>query len=132
MQKILIISFIILVVIIGGIITMQYIKNNDIKNKCEVFTGGSFNIFFNTNNNQEINNMTVCIGCAPETYKDLPIPSSEGYSFEGWYYDEDLTKKVEVTNSMEITPIVKKNKKGCMIGHEDINLYAKWNKIEKK
>ena len=99
--------------------------------KCIPFTGGSFTLIFNTDSDNKIDNMSVCIACSPDSYKDLPTSSKEGYTFEGWYYDKELTKKVESKNTKDIRPIPKKDK-DCIVGYEDINLYAKYNKIEQR
>ena len=106
-------------------------KENKEKKHCTPITGGSFNLIFNTNSDKTIENMTICIACAPDTYKDLPQAEKEEYIFEGWYYDKELTKKVEVTNTKDIQPIPIEDEK-CTTGYEDINLYANYTKIEKK
>ena len=43
-------------------------------------------------------------------YEDLPVPEKEGYSFAGWYYDSELTNKVE----------------GDVTVTEDMKLYSHW------
>ncbi len=48
------------------------------------------------------------------TVEELKIPYKDGYSFDGWYTDKELTKKV--TEDMKVT--------------KDITLYAKWKKTE--
>ena len=106
-------------------------KENKEKKHCTPITGGSFNLIFNTNSDKTMENMTICIACAPDTYKDLPQAEKEEYIFEGWYYDKELTKKVEVTNTKDIQPIPIKDG-DCTTGYEDINLYANYTKIEKK
>lgn len=45
------------------------------------------------------------------SYTDLPIPEKEGYKFDGWYLDEEMTQKVE--GDIEIT--------------DDTTLYAKFS-----
>lgn len=102
------------------------------KEKCISFTGGAFNIFFNTNGGNEIENMHVGIAVSPDSYQDLPTPVKEGYKFEGWYYDKEFTNKVEVKNSKDIKPIPEYNKNNCMIGYKDIELYANWTEEQLK
>ena len=61
---------------------------------CISITGGNYDIIFNTDSDQKLENMSICIACAPDTYKDLPIPEKEGYEFEGWYLDKELIRQV--------------------------------------
>ena len=96
---------------------------------CISITGGNYDIIFNTDSDQKLENMSICIACAPDTYKDLPIPEKEEYEFEGWYLDKELTKKLEAINTKDISPIPKKDQE-CVTGYEDITLYAKYNKLE--
>lgn len=96
------------------------------KKKCIPFTGGGFNLIFNTNGGEAINNMHVGIAINPDSYQDLPIPTRENYNFDGWYYDNELQTKVECTNSKDIKPVPEYDKNKCMIGYKDIELYAKW------
>lgn len=101
------------------------------KEKCTSITGGSFNLIFNTDSEQSIDNMSICIACAPTAYQDLPTPIKEGYEFIGWYYDSELTNKVETTNTIDIKPVPKKDEE-CIVGYEDITLYAKYIKNEEE
>ena len=101
------------------------------KEKCTSITGGSFNLIFNTDSEQSIDNMSVCVACAPATYHDLPTPIKAGYEFDGWYYDSELTNKVETTNTIDIKPVPKRDE-DCIVGYEDITLYAKYLKKEEK
>lgn len=64
-------------------------------------------ISFETNGGTEIEPIrTISLEVPPET-------SKEGYTFEGWYLDKDLTTKA----TFPLDP------------KEDITLYAKWNQI---
>ena len=56
----------------------------------------------------------------------LLTATKEGYTFEGWYYDEKLTNKVN-----DLTFVQQFDEKDCLIGYKDITVYAKWSKIEK-
>ena len=137
-----IIILIISLFIVGGVGLVTYNKTNNTehskketevkknKTKCIPFTGGSFNIIFNTDGGVEIPNMGVCIACSPDSYEDLPTPVKDGSTFDGWYYDSEFNKKVEITNSKDITPVPKYDKNKCVIGHKDINLYAKWSEVQ--
>jgi len=49
------------------------------------------------------------------TFGDLPTPTLEGYTFDGWYYDNQYSKKVKDTDSIDTI--------------ENLTLYAKWVKI---
>ena len=46
-------------------------------------------------------------------YEDLPIPTKRGYKFDGWYYNEKLTKKVD--DDVEVN-------------ETKVTIYAKWVK----
>ena len=109
----------------------KVIKEKDKKEDCSPITGGSFSLIFETDSNNKLDTMSICIACAPDTYKDIPKPSKDGYDFEGWYYDKEFKTKVEVTNTKDITPIPIKDK-DCITGYQDITLYAKWKKKEEK
>ena len=99
--------------------------------KCSPITGGAYTLIFNTDGGKEIESMHICIACAPNTYQNLPVAEKEGYNFEGWYYDKELTKKVEVTNTKDIKIVPIKEKK-CITGYKDITLYANYSIAEKK
>ncbi len=100
---------------------------------CYPITGGSFNIIFETNSDtSSIPSISVCIACSPDSYEDLPIiddyyKESSGWGFVGWYYDSELTKKVEGTSTLDIKPVP--NDPKCVTDYNDITLYAKWEKI---
>lgn len=102
------------------------IPKKEKKEKCIPFTGGSFNLIFNTNGGNEIANMHVGIAVSPDSYQELPIPEKEGFDFEGWYYDNELISKADVTSSKEIPPQPEYDNNKCMVGYKDIELFAKW------
>ena len=104
-------------------------KNNTKNNNCLPFSGGSFHVNFVVNGGEELPNMLVGIACSPDSYLDLPIPVRDGYNFDGWYYDNEFTKKIDFTNSIDFKPISKFDNKKCQIGFEDIEIYAKWEKV---
>lgn len=62
--------------------------------------------------------------------EDLLIPTKEGYIFDGWYSDASLQNKIgdAKTSSLNITQVFDTN--ACLIGYEDVTIYAKWNKID--
>lgn len=95
---------------------------------CNKLLGGSYNIIFDTNGGNEIENYSICISCTPETYEDLPIPEKEGNLFDGWYYDKSFKEKVEgeSTLNVKITTEKVKDENGCHEIYKDITLYAKW------
>lgn len=95
--------------------------------ECDNITGGSYNLVFKSTG-ETLSTMSVCIACAPNSYEDLLEPTKEGYVFEGWFYDESLENAVVASSSIDITPVAKKDKNDCVIGYEDITLYAKWAK----
>lgn len=67
----------------------------------------SYTISFEADNGTEINSIQV----NGNRDTDLPVPSKEGYSFEGWY-----TSKNPYTNKFTLETSV----------NSDITLYAKW------
>lgn len=73
----------------------------------------SFTIFFDTNGgNLSDTNMVVCGG---GTYGMLPVPTREGYRFDGWF--TDLTDGELITADTEVDLL------------NDITVYAHWTKI---
>lgn len=141
-KKLFIIGGILLTLLVIGLVLFLVFKDDDDlkkKNakksnyiKCNELTGGSYNILFETNGGSKIENMKVCIACAPDTYEDLPVAKKDGEVFAGWYFDKDFKKEVTATNSIDIDSVTKKDKNGCIVGYEDITLYAKWSKEEVK
>ena len=127
----IIILILFVIVVIIGVIFFVYkmIDNNTKNNNCIPFSGGSFHVNFVVNGGEELPNMLVGIACSPDSYLDLPIPVRDGYNFDGWYYDKDFTKKIDFTNSIDFKPISKFDNKKCQIGFEDIEIYAKWEKV---
>ena len=69
---------------------------------------GGFNISFDTRGGSEVATQRLRYG---EHVPEPPVPTKEGYVFLGWYADERLTKKVDVTN-MTVT--------------SSVTLYASW------
>ena len=127
-KKYIVICFLIIFVIVGGSISYFLLFRNFNNEKCISFSGGGFNIFFNTNGGDEVESIHVGIAVSPDSYQDLPIPVKDGFVFEGWYYDSKLTNKVNTISSRDISPIPKYDNNNCMIGYKDITLFAKWNK----
>ena len=98
----------------------------------EPINGGSFNLEFNANGGSEIEKMSVCIGCDP-TLTKLPIPTKEGYTFGGWYYDADFNDQVAVIYAVDVDHIEVIEENGCVVYKNiDRTLYAKWQKVYKE
>lgn len=125
-KKIIIFLIVLLIVILSFIAfwVIKKYKNNVIE--CQSISGGSFSLIFDTNEGNEIDSMPICIACGPDTYGDLPTPVKDNYVFSGWYYDKELTKGVKTMSTLDIEAEVLKDKNGCIIGYNDITLYAKW------
>lgn len=100
------------------------------KNMNEVVTGGRFSVFFDTNGGEKIEPISVCIGCAPDTYSDLEIPVKKGYEFDSWYYDSLFEDKVRTKSTMNIRSTLERDFFGKIIGYKDVTLYAKWEEVE--
>lgn len=60
----------------------------------------------------------------------LHVVYKDGYQFEGWYFDKELTEKLASLNSKDVDGKVKVNKdaKDCIEGYSDITLYPKFVK----
>ena len=101
-------------------------KTEKTKKECTPFVGGSFNLIFDTMGGEEIQSMNICIACSPDSYQDIPIPKKDGYKFLGWYKDKDYIFRIDFTNTKDFKSSPKYDKNKCMIGYEDITIYAKW------
>lgn len=139
MKKSFIIILVTVILIYGIIHILNYYNNKEntkkdvkkelkdkMKKTCTPFVGGSFNLIFNTNGGEEIESMSICIACSPDSYKDIPIPVKEGYKFLGWFTDKEFTNPIHFTNTREFKSVPKYDENDCMVGYEDINIYAKW------
>ena len=91
-------------------------------------------VTFNTNGGNKIEKTTVdLIKKLGEEYTPhkIPKPTKSGYTFDGWYYDEALTDKVETSYLEELKYTEKYDEKGCPIDNKcdaNIEIYAKWKK----
>ena len=120
-RTILIIVSVTVLIIIG---TLIFAASNI--SECEGISGGSFGLIYETNGGESLELSSVCIACPPDTYADLPVPVKEGYTFDGWYYDKKLTKKVDGTSTLDVEPNPVLVKDACITGYKDVTLYAKW------
>lgn len=120
------IIFIVIAFIIAIFVVYIVCFNNKKKVTCNEFTGGGFEIIFNTNGGNKIESMHTCIACSPDSYPLLPIPTKEGYIFDGWYYDKSFNNKVAGDSSLDVNPKESFDKNGCRTGYENVTLYAKW------
>ena len=94
-----------------------------------LITGGSLEIIYNTNGGNKLESTKYCGGCNPENQpKTLSTPTKSGYIFDGWYYDEALTKKVEGTSPSDVKSSGHYDSNGCYIPDNKVTLYAKWSK----
>ena len=109
---------------------MLYAKWIELKSEfiCVELVGGGFKVNYDTNGGSQLNSDSVCIGCNPELAAQLPTPKRDGYSFEGWYSDKELTKKVNGTTVNSVPKVRIKDENGCLGKYEDVTLYAKWTK----
>ncbi len=83
-------------------------KNEDIKT--------TNSIIFVTNSDVKLEKMNYCVDCE-DAIVELPMPQREGYIFEGWFADKELTQKVDVSSN-KIKDVVWIDK--------ETTLYAKW------
>ena len=128
MNKKLIILIILLLVaaVVIGVIIDHHLKEK--RENCSPISGGRFHISFETNGGEDLEIMGVGIGISPDSYQDLPNPSRDGYTFDGWYYDSELTNKVNTKSTRDISPVAEYDKNKCFKGYKTITLYAKWLK----
>lgn len=96
------------------------------KRECTPISGGSFNLIFDTAGGDSIDSMSICISCNPDSYKDIPIPTKDGYKFLGWYTDREYTNMITSTNTKDFKSVPKYDDYKCMIGYEDMTIHAKW------
>lgn len=99
------------------------IKNEDISCSNDI---NNLKVIFNTDGGTNIEPVLYCSNCDISTTK-IPTTLKEGYTFDGWYYDTELTKKVSGTDFSEIIFTQKYDNNNCLLLTE-VNLYAKWNK----
>ncbi|MEY9974481.1 putative repeat protein (TIGR02543 family) [Lysinibacillus sp. RC46] len=71
----------------------------------------NYNVTFNTNGGSEVPSQTVAYKASLQAPSN---PMKEGYTFAGWYKDEELTKAWDFANDEVI---------------ENTTLYAKWTKL---
>lgn len=107
------------------------------KDDCPIRDGGSSTIFqFETNDGEKINNISICNTCADALNAwentTLPNPVKDGYTFDGWYTDKDLTSKIESIKDEKIIFEQKYDENDCSDGSRYTTLYAKWSKIAEK
>lgn len=119
-NKIIVIACLLVVVIVLIIlIVMQFNK------ECSS-VDDTYQIFMKTVNGDDLGSIEVCASCSDNTYSQLPTLNMSGYTFSGWYYDMELTKKVD-ESVLEMELDTKRSKTGCIIGYEDIVVYAKFD-----
>ena len=80
-----------------------------------LYKTGRFAIIYKNIEDAEMPENYVKIKEPNKQVSDLPTPTREGYTFEGWCLDEDLTETVETIDAYD---------------NKDITLYAKWSENE--
>lgn len=61
-----------------------------------------------TNSEVKLEKMNYCEDC-DDTIVELPVPQQEGYIFEGWFADKELTQKVDVASNKLTDAVWKDN-----------------------
>ncbi len=87
----------------------------------------AYRIIYNSNGGSKYSDFEHCSKCNYLTAPKLPTPVKKGYTFEGWYYDKALTKKVKTKYASDISYSKKYDLDGCLV-QVKVNLYAKWEK----
>lgn len=93
-------------------LTKPFSKNNAVNGNLKLYAKYkpvNCTIWFETNGGNTINSFSV----QGDTKAQVPTPVKEGYSFDGWYTDKELTKVFD--NTVNIT--------------ENLKLYAKWSLV---
>lgn len=86
-----------------------------------------YKLSYETNGGNKISSEVLNVSIGQENSSKLPIPIKSGYTFEGWYYDKALTKKVEANNKDELKYTNITDSNGCP-AIADMAIYAKWKK----
>ena len=94
--------------------------------ECIPLDGSGAKIYYNTNGGNVIESSSVCKTCGIREFPALPVPTKNDASFAGWYYDEKFNKRFEGTTTKDVKYLEKYDINGCIIGYEDITLYARW------
>ena len=93
---------------------------------CPSYNSGQYILEFETNGGNEIS--LVVVNFPNGENAQLPKPTKKGYIFGGWYFDRELTKKVDATTTMVTTTPTPVIVDYCPNGNfENITIYAKWN-----
>ena len=100
-------------------------EKNDLENDnaCNDIKEG-FYIVYNVDGGEEIDPDFICASCGDAG--PLITPKREGYQFEGWYYDSEYVRRIDVVNKDKIEYVRRKDENGCII-EGIINIYAKWS-----
>ena len=107
----------------------QLVEKYTVSN-CVSGTGRSYyNISFEVNGGESIDDSIVCATCGDALSYKFPVAQREGYEFEGWYLEKELTNKIESLDSINFENIF--DSIGCDTGKMKATLYAKWKKVEK-
>lgn len=110
----------------GGYSTTVYAKW-----ECLLEVGGSRTLYFESNGGSKIKEISECTVCTPSfEEKQLPVPTRDGYEFDGWYSDKELTKRAYSIDDANYEAEYYDEEKTCPTTHSSGTLYAKWNKIE--
>lgn len=99
-------------------------KDNSVLKKCNNKIDTEYKLIFDTVGGNVIESIIVKYDSVSN--ENLPTPIRDNSIFEGWYYDNSYNKKVETNEIKNIFVIEKKDSQDCIIGYEDIILYAKW------
>ena len=71
-----------------------------------------------------------CVDCGSSV--DIEIPTREGYTFDGWYYDKAFSKRLVGNASSRVEKQEKIGADNCVYGYDKVYLYAKWQLDESK
>ena len=99
---------------------------------CPEYSGEGIIIRFNTYGGSNIENIKLCPNCtyAEGEIPTAPVPTKDGYVFQGWFYDKDFIVQFmgEDLTVINKEPILDENE--CITAYENITLYAKFTMAE--
>lgn len=82
-------------------------------------------VIYDTNGGNNLESDLVLTSLPANANKKLQVPVKDGYNFEGWYYDKELTQKVDSDLIIKVNHEKVVDENGCATADE-VYLYAKW------
>ena len=95
---------------------------------CPEYSGEGIIIRFNTYGGSNIENIKLCPNCKYEDNEipRAPIPTKNGYVFQGWFYDQDFIVQFMGDDLTTINKEEVVDENECVTDYKNITLYAKF------